>query len=178
MLFKVTIDEVRNPVPLMVSVCGVDPAVNKLGESELMVGTGVLGTETATDAAPDLVVSSAEIAVIVAVPDVVGVKTPDEVIAPSVAVQFTAELKAPVPCTAAEQVEVCVVSIEAGEQATETEVIVTGMVTVTVAEPDFVVSSVDVAIMVAVPAPVGKKTPAVLTVPMLVGLTDHATVEL
>jgi hypothetical protein len=32
--------------------------------------------------------------------------------------------------------------------------------------------------MVAVPAPVGVKMPALLTVPMLVGLTDHVTVEL
>jgi len=32
--------------------------------------------------------------------------------------------------------------------------------------------------MVAVPAPDGVKTPALLTVPMLVGLTDHVTDEL
>ena len=41
--------------------------------------------------------------------------------------------------------------------------------------PDFVVSCVEVAEMVAVPAPSGVKTPALLTAPMLVGLTDHVT---
>lgn len=45
----------------------------------------------------------------------------------------------------------------------------------TVAEPDFVVSWVEVAVMVAVPAAAGVKTPAVLTLPMLEGLTDHVT---
>ena len=44
------------------------------------------------------------------------------------------------------------VRIDEGEQATETEVIVTGTaVTVTVADPDFVASCVEVAVMVAVP---------------------------
>jgi hypothetical protein len=46
------------------------------------------------------------------------------------------------------------------------------------ADPDFVVSCVDVAVMVAVPVPAGVRTPAPLTVPMLVGLTDHVTDEL
>lgn len=53
-----------------------------------------------------------------------------------------------------------------------------GMVTVTVAEPDFVVSCVDVAVIVAVPSPDGAKRPALLTAPMLAGLTDHVTDEL
>jgi hypothetical protein len=52
------------------------------------------------------------------------------------------------------------------------------MVTVTVALPDLVESCVEVAVMVAVPAPAGVKTPALLIVPILVGLTDHVTVEL
>jgi len=46
------------------------------------------------------------------------------------------------------------------------------------ADPDFVVSCVDVAVMVAVPVPAGLRTPALLTVPILVGLTDHVTDEL
>jgi hypothetical protein len=50
--------------------------------------------------------------------------------------------------------------------------------TLTVPLPDLEVSCVDVAVIVAVPAPVGVKTPAALTVPMLVGLTDHVTAEL
>jgi hypothetical protein len=69
--------------------------------------------------------------------------------------------------------------MDAGEQATATEVIVEVAVTVTVAEPDLVVSWVEVAVMVAAaPAPLGVKTPALLTVPVLVGLTDHVTAEL
>jgi hypothetical protein len=90
----------------------------------------------------------------------------------------TAVLKLPVPATVAAQADVCVVRIDAGLQATETEVIVGGTVTVTVAEPDLVVSCVEVAVMVAVPAPDGVKTPVLLTEPMFVGLTDHVTAEL
>jgi hypothetical protein len=39
-------------------------------------------------------------------------------------------------------------------------------------------SAVEVAVIVAVPAPDGVKTPALLIAPMLVGLTDHVTDEL
>jgi len=57
--------------------------------------------------------------------------------------------------------------MEAGEQATATEVIVEGTatVTVTVAEPDLVGSSVDVAVLVAAPVAEGVNTPAVVVVP-------------
>jgi hypothetical protein len=57
--------------------------------------------------------------------------------------------------------------MEAGEQATATEVIVEGtaIVTVTVAEPDLVGSSVDVAVMVAAPVAEGVNTPAEVVVP-------------
>ena len=82
------------------------------------------------------------------------------------------------PLTVGVQVEVWLVKMDAGEQTTETEVIVLGTATVTVAEPDLVESSVDVAVMVAVPAAVGVNTPAELTAPMLVGLTDQVTAEL
>jgi hypothetical protein len=51
-------------------------------------------------------------------------------------------------------------------------------VTETVALPDLVESCVEVAVMVAVPVAAGVKTPALLTVPMLAGLTDHVTAEL
>ena len=94
------------------------------------------------------------------------------------AVQVTAELYDPVPCTVAMQVDVCVVRMDAGEQFTETELIVDGAVTVTVALPDLDESSVEVAVMVAVPVPAGVRTPALLTVPMLAGLMDHVTDEL
>lgn len=59
------------------------------------------------------------------------------------------------------------VRMEAGEQATATEVIVEGTatVTVTVAEPDLVGSSVDVAVMVAAPVAEGVNTPVVVVVP-------------
>jgi hypothetical protein len=50
-----------------------------------------------------------------------------------------------------------------------------GAVIVTVAEPDLLESSTDEAEIVAVPAPVGVKIPALLTAPMLVGLTDQLT---
>ena len=64
-------------------------------------------------------------------------------------------------------VDVWVVRIEAGEQTTDTAVIVTGMVTVTVDDPDLVESCVEVAVIVAVPAPAGVKTPADVIVPPL-----------
>ncbi|MGD0482243.1 MAG: hypothetical protein ABSA42_18895 [Terracidiphilus sp.] len=57
---------------------------------------------------------------------------------PPVAAQVTAELKAPAPCTVAEQVDVCVVRIELGEQITETDVIEGDALAVTVADPDLV----------------------------------------
>ena len=63
-------------------------------------------------------------------------------------------------------------------QATETEVIADDAVSVTVAVPDLVASCVDIAVIVAVPMPAGVKTPALLMVPMLVGLTDQVTDEL
>jgi hypothetical protein len=57
-------------------------------------------------AEPDFVWSSVEVAVIVAVPEEVGVKTPNEVTVPFVEDHVTAELYAPVPWTVAAQVEV------------------------------------------------------------------------
>ena len=138
----------------------------------------VVGFPTTIDVVPDFVVSSVEVAVTVTVPATVGVNTPDELIVPPDAAQVTAELYGPVPCTVAMQLDVCVVRMDAGEQTTETEVIVDGAVTVTVALPDLVESCVDVAVMVAVPVPAGVRTPALLTVPMLVGLTDHVTDKL
>jgi hypothetical protein len=68
--------------------------------------------------------------------------------------------------------------MDAGKQATVTDAIVEAAVTVTVTEPDLVESCVEVAVMVAVPAAAGVNTPALLTVPMLEGLTDQVTAEL
>ena len=69
-----------------------------------------------------------------------GVKTPPAVIVPPVAVQVTALLKAPVPDTVAEQVEVWAVVIEVGIAATETPVTVAvGEETAICAEPEMLV---------------------------------------
>jgi hypothetical protein len=62
-----------------------------------------------------------------------------------------------------------------GAQATLTEVIVGGTDMVTVAEPDLVESSVDVAVMVAFSAEVAVKTPDEAIVPPV---ADHVTAEL
>jgi hypothetical protein len=138
----------------------------------------VVKLTTLIELVPDFVESCDEVAVITAVPKFDGVNTPEDVMVPSVAPQVTAELYEPVPSTVPEHVDVWVLRIEAGEQVTETEVIVDGVVTVTVALPDLVESCVDVAVMVAVPVPAGVRTPALLTVPKLAGLTDHVTDEL
>jgi hypothetical protein len=42
MLLKVTVDVLRNPVPVMVSVCAVAPAVSEEGDSDATVGTGLV----------------------------------------------------------------------------------------------------------------------------------------
>ena len=68
--------------------------------------------------------SSVDVAVTITVPAIVGVNTPEDVIVPSDAVQVTAELYDPVPCTVAAQLDVCVVRMDAGEQTTATDVIV------------------------------------------------------
>jgi hypothetical protein len=57
--------------------------------------------------------------------------------------------------------------MDAGKQATVTEVTAGGTVTETVAEPDLVESWAEVAVIFAVPAAAGVKTPALLTAPML-----------
>lgn len=136
---------------------------------------------TATFAEPDRVGSCVDVAKIVAVPAETGVKTPALLTAPmlvGLTDQVTDVLKLPVPARVGVHADVCVVRMEVGAQVTEIEVIVGPAVTVTVADPDLDESCVDVAFMVAVPAPDGVKIPALLTEPMLVGLTDHVTDEL
>ena len=69
-----------------------------------------------------------------------GINTPPAVIDPPVAVQVTALLKAPVPDTVAEQVEVCDVVIEVGTATTEIpETVADGDETVMFAEPEMFV---------------------------------------
>jgi hypothetical protein len=71
-----------------------------------------------------------------------------------------------------------VVRIELGEQVADTAVTALGSVTVTSTEADFVapvLSSLVVAVMVAVPGENGAKTPAPLTLPIFAGATDQFT---
>lgn len=82
------------------------------------------------------------------------------------------------PVTVGVQVEVCVVRIDAGVQLTETDVMLTGTVTVTLADPDLLASWIEVPVIVAVPDVAGVKTPALLMEPALDGDTDHETAEL
>ena len=131
--------------------------------------------DTVTVADPDLEVSWVEVAVMLAVPVVAGVKSPLLLIVPipdGLMDHVTELLKLPVPTTVGVQFEVWLVWIDAGEQARETEAIVLAAFTVTVAEPDFVVSWVDVAVIVAVLAEEGVNTPEALTAPPL---ADHVT---
>ena len=82
---------------------------------------------TVTVVEPDMVGSWVDVAVMAAVPVVVGVKTPlllTEPMLDGLRDQVTALLKLPVPFTVAVQADVCVVKMETGEQATETDVIV------------------------------------------------------
>lgn len=140
-----------------------------------VVGVGRL---TETIAEPNLLESCVEVAVMVAVPVVEGVKVPVVVTDPmldGLTDHVTAVLKLPVPVTVGAHVEVCVVEIEVGEHATETDVIVGETVTVTDAAPNLVESCVEVAVIVAVPAPEGVKTPADVTVPPV---AVHVTPEL
>lgn len=78
----------------------------------------------------------------VAGPAAVGVNTPPEVTVPFVADHVTPVLKAPVPVTLAVQEEVCEIKIEVGVQMTDTVVmeVEEELLTVTVVEPDLVVS--------------------------------------
>ena len=80
------------------------------------------------------------------------------------------------PVTVAEQLLVCEVLIEAGEHETVTEVIVDAAAdTATLLEPDLVASCVDVALMTAVPVPLGVNTPAAVITPPV---ADQVTAEL
>jgi len=77
-----------------------------------------------------------------------------------------------VPDTVAAHVAVCVVRIVPGVQFTLTPVMVEAAFTVTAEDPVFVASCVDVAVMVAVPAPDGVNTPAAVIAPPV---ADHVT---
>jgi hypothetical protein len=70
---------------------------------------------------------------------------------PAVALHVTAELKAPVPATVAEQVDVPLTATLLGVQVTETDVMVGAAVMATVAEDDTVAVCTEVAVIVALP---------------------------
>ncbi len=106
---KVTVELLRNPVPLMVSVCAAAPAASEPGDNVTMAGTGLLVGATVTDAVPDLVESCVDAAVTVAAPVVAGVKTPALLTAPMLAGltdHVAAWLGFPVPVTVAAQADV------------------------------------------------------------------------
>jgi len=93
-------------------------------DTDVIVGGEVVDC-TATEAAPDFVVSSELVAVTVRFPAEAGaVKSPLELMVPPLVDHFTVVLKLPVPCTVAVHCEVAVVAIVEGAQATATEVMV------------------------------------------------------
>ena len=97
-----------------------------------------------------------------------GVKTPACVMVPPVAVHVTPVLKAPVPATFAEHVEVCAVVIADGFAATIIPVTVAGaLVMVIAAAPEMFVKPdcVEFAMQLPAPVPDGVKTPACVMVP-------------
>lgn len=104
----------------------------------------------------------------VAVPAPEGVRTPDEVMVPPVAVHVTALLYDPVPATVAVHCDVCAVVMDVGEAETLTEVTVKGaLVTVMPAAPETLVypDCVEVAMQDPVPVPDGVKMPEGVMVP-------------
>lgn len=113
-----------------------------------------------------------------AVPEVEGVKTPEMLTVPildGLSDHVTSLLKLPVPVTTGVHVDVCCVRIDDGEQVTVIEMIVDEAVMVTCADPDFVASSEELAVMVAVPAADGVNTPADVIEP---SVADQVTAEL
>ncbi len=96
---------VTNASLMVVKLCGAGPASTTMG------CTLFAGRFTVTVAVPDLVASCVEVAVIVTgsvtTPPEGAVNKPELEMVPALAVQFTAELKLPVPVTVAEHWLVC-----------------------------------------------------------------------
>lgn len=111
-------------MPVTVGVSGVIawPTIAEIVVCEYKSPLGATGF-TVNDALPASAVSSVEVAVTVAVPADIGVKTPALLTVPAAAGltdHVTDVLKLPVPVTVAEQAEVPPVEIVAGEQTTAT----------------------------------------------------------
>lgn len=116
--------ELKLPVPCTVALhCEVafTPIVDGLHITATEVIVEALDC-TVTVAVPDLVVSWMLVAVTVTLPAVAGaVKTPLALIVPALADHVTAELKLPVPCTAALHWEVALVATAEGLHVTVTD---------------------------------------------------------
>ena len=163
---------VKAPVPITVGVqeevCAVVMVVGvQASVTPVMVGGTAV---TAIVAEPETLVNPActECAMQRTLPLSVGVKIPFEVMLPPVAVQVTALLKAPVPETAAAQVEVCAVVMAEGVAVTTTPVTVGGKsVTAIVAEPETLVNPAcaECAMQRTLPLPAGVKTPVEVMLP-------------
>jgi hypothetical protein len=155
-------------VAVTVTVNGTGPEAEGWTEREIVPGFAV----TVTVAVPDFVLSSLLVAVTVTVSALLaGVRLPFASIVPSLVLQVTDGSKLPVPVTVAVQADAPTpASVEAGLQETETPVMVgPGGVTVTVAVPDFVLSSLLVAVTVTVPAvPGAVRLPLASIVPPVV----------
>jgi hypothetical protein len=103
--------------------CCVQPDGTDTVCGEMLTATA--GIVTVMVAFPDLLVSSVLVAVTVADPAVAGaVKLPFALTVPALADHVTAELKLPVPVTAAVQVAVPFVRTDVGEHETLTDVMV------------------------------------------------------
>lgn len=170
-------EELKLPVPPTTakqeSVCPRGTlSVLQEADTDVIVG----GTDTVTWNEPDLVGSCVEVAVIVAVPDVPGVKTPALLMVPAPVGETaheTALLKFPVPTTEALQVDVWEVSIADGLQLTDTLVIAVDAVMVILVLPETEGNCFDVAVMVTVPGAAGVNRPVALIFPAAAGLTDQ-----
>jgi hypothetical protein len=140
--------------------------VEEAETGETVTEVTVEGAVTLTVAEPDFVLSALLVAVTVSVPACAGaVYSPAEVMVPKAAFQVTEVLEV-VPLTVAVNGSVPLVVEEAEAGETVTEVTVGGELTVTVAEPDFVLSALLVAVTVSVPACAGAVyNPAEVTVP-------------
>ena len=177
--------ELNAPVPRTFAVhCDVWPVLIEEGLAVTVIPVIVGGAfVTAMDADPETLVNPAcvEVAMQVPVPVPEGVKTPDCVIVPPVAVQATLLLYAPVPATVAAHCAVCAVVIEPGAAETATDVTVIGAVCTAVvvidAAPETLVepACVEVALHVPVPTPDGVKRPDCVIVPPV---AVHETAEL
>jgi len=147
--------------------------------TDVIVGGGGVIEDTVTAAEPVFVESCVLVAVMVTLPAVAGaVKFPLASIDPPVAVHLTELSKLPVPLTAAEHWEAPPTRTVVGEQETLTdEIVLVDCVMVREAVPDFEVSCVLAAVIVALVALASDAVnrPLVLMVPPV---ADHLTAVL